>query len=133
HGKEGRQDVSFIAGDYLSGVHQPGAARRPVRLRLAVDLPGAGGAGLLGGSYLHDHRGRDRGLQPAERPAYPPSGDREGDGDQRGHDGGGPVRVLCEPFVLVTVSVGGPLWAGGRERGRSEEHTSELQSRFDLV
>src|SRR5438067_9216575 len=44
-----------------------------------------------------------------------------------------PIRGIGQGLA-VTVAVGPPgEMVGGVLRGRSEEHTSELQSRFDLV
>src|SRR5699024_11494080 len=54
-----------------------------------------------------------------------------------------PPRSTLFPYTTLFRSPGGKLWKGRRESGvllpggrgdsRSEEHTSELQSRFDLV
>src|SRR5207249_12310655 len=48
----------------------------------------------------------------------------------RGRVGGGGGRHGCRPPVHARRRGGGQR---GTSRGRSEEHTSELQSRFDLV
>src|SRR5699024_11451825 len=47
------------------------------------------------------------------------------------HDGRITLRVVEAPEVAASLSVRIPAWAGSALR--SEEHTSELQSRFDLV
>src|SRR5699024_12611957 len=45
----------------------------------------------------------------------------------------GSVFLINVPVAVIALTGGLWLFPGSRERTRSEEHTSELQSRFDLV
>src|SRR5690349_22423130 len=54
-------------------------------------------------------------------------------GEGPGGVGAGKLDALAGPAEALIISVGGPFGGEKADRGRSEEHTSELQSRRDLV
>ena len=106
------------AGDYISGLHQPGTSGFAAGFCVAFDVRGAWRAGVVRRRDIRHHIGGDHILKPAVRQADETPRDRGSYGAERADDGGGAVRVFGQPLLRGALPLGHTLRARRRERGR---------------
>src|SRR5699024_4705671 len=126
---------------HTAGAVQGEVDRGPLDGRTERQRGGGGDVPTLDRAALES--GTPAGGPPAEHAAEDVLESTAAGHSATGHTGGGvahagsasPATEHAAEEVLEAIGSGGPAGAGGEPgpASRSEEHTSELQSRFDLV